>query len=71
MSTGLYAHLHRDTAPGTVVCHDPGGAIRGYIQRVRVAGQTRPGFAPLDENRKPLAAPQETRGRALEWVVER
>ncbi len=71
MSKGKYSHLHRDTAPGTVVCHNPDGVVQGYIKRVRVQGQTRPGFVPLDEIGKPLSDYQDTRYRAWEWVTER
>jgi hypothetical protein len=71
MSKGQYAHLHHDSAPNTVVCHHPDGTVLGYIARVRVEGLVRPGFLPLDENREPLTDWQETRSRALEWIVER
>jgi hypothetical protein len=70
MSKGDYIHLHRDSAPGTVVYHDPDGLVIGYIARVRVIGQSRPGFVPLDKNRKPLAGYQDTRERALDFVAE-
>jgi hypothetical protein len=71
MSKGQHAHLHHDTATATFVCHDPEGKICGYIARVLVADRAKPCFVPLDEHRKPLAAAQDTRERAFEWVVER
>ncbi len=72
MSRGDYYHLHRDTAPNTVVVHSPDGVVRGYIVRVRVEGQSRPVFDALDEKRESLSRSYlETRERALEWVAER
>jgi hypothetical protein len=72
MSKQPFSHMHRDTEPGTVVVHSPDGAVNGYIRRVRVRGQSRPGFVPLDENRKALIDSYvDTRDRAWEWVNER
>ena len=70
MSRGKYLHTHR-LGSGRRAVHHPDGVLKGYVQRVRVEGQARPGYQPQDEQGEPLSSYEDTLYRAIEWVTER